>query len=113
MKRRPFLHQPGFLGMSKYELKLTRAMVIEGAVIRAGTKVHLDKNTAKDFLRRGKAELVSEPAGDTDHNGGDQDVDLSRMNKGQLVQVAEGVGVEGAENMTKAEIIAAIESAAQ
>lgn len=99
--------------MSKYELKLTRAMVIEGAVIRAGTRVRLDEATAKDFLRRGKAELVSAPADDNSDTGSDQGVDLSRMNKAQLVQVAEGVGIEGAENMTKAEIIAAIESAAQ
>jgi len=94
--------------MKTYELKLTSAMVIEGGVVRAGTRVRLDEATAKDFLRRGKAELVSAPADD----GDDQGVDLSRMNKSQLLEVAEQMGVEASDDMTKAQIIEAISGAA-
>lgn len=38
-------------------LKLTGAVVIEGAIARAGTLVEMVEAEAKDLLRRGKAEL--------------------------------------------------------
>lgn len=96
--------------MKTYELKLTRAMVIQGGVVRAGTKVSLDEPTAKDFLRRGKAELISAPAND-DRDDCDQGVDLSRLNKTQLVDLAGQLGIEGAGDLTKAQLVAAIEAA--
>lgn len=102
--------------MKTYKLKLTSAMVIAGGVVRAGASVDVDEVTAKDFLRRGKAELVSKPAAShQEEHQGDQDneVDLSRMNKAQLVEVAAGLGIEGADDLTKAEIIAAIEAAGE
>ncbi|AWM87369.1 Rho termination factor N-terminal domain-containing protein [Microvirga sp. 17 mud 1-3] len=93
--------------MKTYELKLTRAMVIEGGVVRAGTRVMLDEAVAKDFLRRGKAELVSAPADDGD--GGQ--VDLGKLNKAQLLEVAEQLGIQDAADMTKAQLVEAIEAA--
>jgi len=102
--------------MNTYELKLTSAMVIEGGVVRAGTRVRLDEATAKDFLRRGKAELVSEPAKPTEQHQDDdqeQDINLDRLNKAQLLEVADQMGVEASDDMTKAQIIEAINGAAE
>lgn len=101
--------------MKTYELKLTRAMVIDGGVVRAGTKVTLDKATATDFLRRGKAELISAPAEDTDQGDhADQGADISKLNKQQLVELAQQLGLASVSgDMTKAEIVAAIEAAGQ
>lgn len=92
--------------MKKYELKLTSAMVIAGSVVRAGTRVMLDEPTAKDFLRRGKAELVATPVAE-DHAG--DFVDIRRMNKTELLEYAGTLGVKVNEELTKAQIIAAIE----
>lgn len=97
--------------MKKYEIKLTSALVIDGRVVRAGTKIAADEATAKDFLRRGKAELVSAPEAPEVGDDDVEQVDLSNLNKDQLVDVAEQLGVEGVGKMTKAEIIAAIEAA--
>lgn len=92
--------------MKKYELKLTSAMVIDAKVVRAGTRVMLDESTAKDFLRRGKAELVATPVAE-DPTG--ESVDIRRMNKKELLEHADKLGVEVNEELTKAQIIAAIE----
>lgn len=102
--------------MKTYELKLTRAMVIAGGVVRAGTKVNLDVATAKDFLRRGKAELVGgariEDAADDART--ENEVDISKLNKPQLVELAQQLGlVSVSMDMTKPEILAAIEAAGQ
>lgn len=97
--------------MKTYTLKLTSAMVIAGGVVRAGTTVELDQATAKDFLRRGKAELISAPAEAEQPAQDDAEVDLSKLNKAQLVEVAEQLNIEGAAGMTKAELLEAIENA--
>lgn len=92
--------------MKKYELRLSSAMVIAGSVVRAGTCVMLDEPTAKDFLRRGKAELVATPV--DEHHPGDS-TDIRRMNKAELLEHAGTLGVKVNEELTKAQIIAAIE----
>lgn len=99
--------------MQTYRLKLTRAMVVEGNVVRAGTEVTLDEATAKDFLRRGKAELVAviDQTEAADADQADETPDLSRLNKSQLLELAGQLGVEADDSMTKAQIIAAIEGA--
>lgn len=94
--------------MKKYELKLTSAMVIDAKVVRAGTRVHLDEHTAKDFLRRGKAELIGATPGEPDET---PPVDLGRMNKAQLLEHAAEAGVEANDDMTKAQILEAIQNA--
>lgn len=94
--------------MSKYELKLTSAMVINANVVRAGAVVFLDETTAKDFLRRGKAELVAVPVAQAPTADADA-VDVRRMNKAELIEHANANGVDVSDDLTKAQIIEAIE----
>lgn len=94
--------------MNKYELKLTSAMVINASVVRAGTNVFLNEAIAKDFLRRGKAELVAVPVAQAPTADADA-VDIRRMNKAELIEHAAANGVEVSDDLTKAQIIAAIE----
>lgn len=97
--------------MKTYELKLTSALVIAGQVVRAGTKVEVDEATAKDFLRRGKAELLGAPvAADEDPADSDQ-VDLAKMSKAELVEIATAMNIEGADKLNKAELVEAIQAA--
>lgn len=54
------------------QLKLTAAIVVEGAIVRAGSLVEMVESEAKDLLRRGKAELhavIEAIEGDDDANG--------------------------------------------
>lgn len=94
--------------MKKYELQLTSAMVINATVVRAGSRVRLDESTAKDFLRRGKAELVALPVEDAPTVNADV-VDLRRMNKNDLLAHAATLGITVSDELTKAQIIDAIE----
>lgn len=53
------------------QLKLTAAIVVEGAIVRAGSLVEMVESEAKDLLRRGKAELhavIEAVEGDEDTN---------------------------------------------
>ena len=53
------------------QLRLTAAIVVEGAIVRAGSLVEMVESEAKDLLRRGKAELhaiVEAIEGDDDSN---------------------------------------------
>jgi 2-oxoglutarate dehydrogenase E2 component (dihydrolipoamide succinyltransferase) len=43
-------------------IKLTAATVIDGALVRAGTKLEMTDDEAKSLLRLGKAELLTQPA---------------------------------------------------
>lgn len=96
--------------MKTYKLKLTSALVIEGQVVRAGTTVEVAENYAKDFLRRGKAELVGSHG---DQDAGDEP-DLHRMKKDELLDIAQQMGlISVSDAMTKAEILDAIEAAAK
>jgi hypothetical protein len=52
------------------QLRLTGAIVFEGAIARAGTIVEMVESEAKDLLRRGKAELHS-VLGDDDADDAD------------------------------------------
>lgn len=95
--------------MRTFKLKLSSAMVINGGVVRAGTTVELDEPTAKDFLRRGKAELISAPEPEVVKASEAEEIDLSKMTKPQLAAVAEQLGIEGVDGMTKADLVKAIE----
>lgn len=88
-------------------LVLTSALVIDGEVIRAGTLVEVSEREAKNFLHRGKARLATEADG-APKSDEKPETDLSRMSKAQLLAFAESNEIEVSENMTKAEIIAAI-----
>ncbi|MDT9105824.1 hypothetical protein RSW49_23065, partial [Escherichia coli] len=45
-------------------LKLTAAIVVDGAIVTAGNLVEMVESEAKDLLRRGKAVLHGEPIDD-------------------------------------------------
>lgn len=88
-----------------YVLKLTSAIVIDGEVMKSGALVEVTEAEAKNLLSRGKAELHSEQPADESH------FDLSKMNKGQLLEIADNLEIEGADKMNKAQLIEAIEAA--
>lgn len=94
-----------------FVLKLTSAIAVDGDVMRAGSLVEVDEATARNLLHRGKAELATESDGGELGQG--KEVDLSRLNKAQLLAHAASVNVEVSEAMSKAEIQAAIEAADQ
>lgn len=95
--------------MKTYKLELASATVIEGKIIRRGAEVTVDEAVAKNLLARGKAKLVSAP--DDDGDEGSEGVDLSRLNKAQLIDAAQALGIEGATEMSKAQLVAAIQAA--
>ena len=43
----------------------------------------------------------------------DDDVEITKMNKDQLIAIAEQMEIEGADKMTKAQLIEAIEAAGE
>ena len=98
--------------MKSYVLKLTSAIVVDGEIIRAGNLVELSEPEAKNLLGRGKAVLAT--AADGYHGADDYDetsgVDLSKLNKAQLQDIANGHGIEFEDSTTKAQLIAAIEA---
>lgn len=100
--------------MSKtYVLKLTSALVIAGAICRAGSLVEVSEAEAKNFLHRGKAVLATEADGverqpDPMAAG---DTELSKFNKAELLAFAKENGVEVSDGMTKAQILDAIDAA--
>lgn len=98
--------------MKSYVLKLTSAIVVDGGIVKAGQLVELSGPEAKNLLSRGKAVLAT---ADDGYHGDDEDetsgVDLSKLNKTQLQEIAKGHGVDFEESTTKAQLIAAIEEA--
>ena len=99
--------------MKKYELRLTSAMGIDGRLYRAGTVVVLDERTAKDFLRRGRAELLVCEDLEQDPAASPDLPDFQKLSKKQLLELAEELGIEADETMTKADIIKAIDKGSE
>lgn len=90
-----------------YVLKLTSAIAISGEVMKAGSLVEVSELEAKNLLSRGKAVMHDEqPARD-------DDVEITKMNKDQLIAIAEQMEIEGADKMTKAQLIESIEAAGE
>lgn len=90
-----------------FTIKLTAAIVVDGEIATAGEVVELSRREAQNILARGLGELH----GDKELDGEDG-VDLSRLNKAQLVALAQSLGVISVgDGNTKAEIVAAIEAA--
>ena len=99
-------------------LVITSAIVIDGEIAKPGEIVEVSEREAKNFLHCGKARLAtaddgipaSEPA-DADGPEGDtgSDVNLDRLNKTQLTELAIQQGIEPGE-MTKAQLVEAIEA---
>lgn len=98
--------------MKSYVLKLTSAIVVDGGIVKAGALVELSEAEAKNLLSRGKATLATAADG---YDGNDDDVetsgvDLSRLNKTQLQEIAKGHEIAFEDSTTKAQLIAAIEA---
>lgn len=100
-------------------LVLTSALVIDGNVCRAGELVEVGEVEAKNFLGRGKARFATEEDGIeipaelpavTDSHG--EPVDLSKLNKGELLALAKKRKVSIGSGATNEQIIEAIEAAA-
>lgn len=91
--------------MKSVLLKLTSAIVIAGAIAKAGEVVEVTELEAKNLLARGKGVLNDEQPAD------EVDLDLSKKTKDQLLEIADNLEIEGAAKMNKAQLIEAIEAA--
>lgn len=98
--------------MKSIILKVVSAIVVDGIVARAGQLIEVSEAEARNLLHRGKCELAAADD-DAPAGGGDDDalVNLSKLNKAQLLEMAAELALEVSDKNTKAEIIAAIEAA--
>ena len=93
--------------MKSVLIKLTSAIAIAGAIAKAGEVVEVTELEAKNLLARGKGKLNDEQPADSD------DLDIEKMTKDQLVDLADKMEIEGAAKMTKAQLIEAITAAGE
>ncbi|WP_298938131.1 Rho termination factor N-terminal domain-containing protein [uncultured Ruegeria sp.] len=84
------------------KIKITSAVSIGGKIITPGKTLDLDEPLAKNLLQRGKAELSTVNV---------DDKQLGKMTVAELKAEAKELGIEGADDMNKAKLIAAIEEA--
>lgn len=97
--------------MKSYVLKLTSAIVVDGGIVKAGQLVELSEAEAKNLLSRGKAVLATAADGYEGHDDDESSgVDLSKLNKAQLQDIAKGHEIAFEDSTTKAQLIAAIEA---
>lgn len=103
-----------------HAIKITRAVGIGGVMCVAGQIVEVSDSAAKELIRRGRGVLAAandeefrdDEGDDNDGGDGDNQVDLSKMNKAQLLEYAATAGIADVDDSnTKAQIIAAIEAA--
>lgn len=93
--------------MKSVLIKLTSAIAISGAIAKAGEVVEVTELEAKNLLARGKGKLNDEQPAD------DDDLDIEKMTKDQLIDMADQLEIEGAAKMTKAQLIEAITAAGE
>lgn len=93
--------------MKSVLIKLTSAIAISGSIAKAGEVVEVTEPEAKNLLSRGKGVLHKEQPAHED------DLDINKMTKDQLLEIAEQMEIEGAAKMTKAQLIEAIEAAGE
>lgn len=93
--------------MKSVLIKLTSAIAISGAIAKAGEVVEVTELEAKNLLARGKGKLNAEQPADAD------DLDIEKMTKDQLIDLADQMEIEGAAKMTKAQLIEAITAAGE
>lgn len=79
----------------KYVVALTAATVIEGVIRKRGEEVELTKAEAENLLYRGRAEIIG-----SDEANEDQVIDLGKMEKVDLVELATEYGIENADALT-------------
>lgn len=95
----------------KVALNITSAVAIGGKIIVPSSPdakgILVEETLAKNLLHRGRAELATDNETDDD----DDDKPLADMNVAELKTIANGLGIDGADGMKKAELIKAIEKA--
>lgn len=92
--------------IQKFVLKLTAAIVIDGEIRKAGEQVEVDKALAENLLYRGRAELVGSDEADED-----QVVDLNKMKKAELVDLATEYEIANPNDLTVDQLREAIKEA--
>lgn len=95
--------------MKSFFLVLTSAIAIEGNICRAGALIEVSEREAKNLLARGKARLATVDDGAPEHDEESEQDDLSKLNKAALLELAKSEEIEGADSMTKAELIEALQ----
>lgn len=92
-------------------LVLTSAIAISGAICRSGQVVEVSELEAKNLLHRGKARLATADDGVDLGQEDESTLDLSKLKKPQLLELAAKLDIEGAEDMTAKQLVEAIEAA--
>ena len=91
-------------------IALTSAVAIDGEIRVAGEEVEVDQELAKDLLTRGRGVLVEDDSSQI----GDDEIDLSKMTKAQLVEFAmQEYELELDASLTKDKLIEEIQTAAE
>lgn len=89
----------------KIEIKITSAVVLDGEIVTPKSKVRVDAKIARNLVARGKAEELGAGAEE------DGEKPLDEHTVPELKEIAKEYGVEGADKMKRADLIAAIEAA--
>lgn len=89
----------------KYAVILTAATVIEGVIRKRGAQVELSKAEAENLLYRGRAEIID--------SGEDEELNIGKMKKPELVKLATEYGIENPDSLTVDELRDAIIKAAE
>jgi hypothetical protein len=101
------------------ELVVSSSFVLDGKIVTKGKLVAVDEAAAKDLLRRGKAVIAggtSPPkvlATSSETIALPPPSELDKLTKAELLEMAKDLGLEAKASDTKAELIAALESAAK
>lgn len=69
-------------------IALTTAIALDGEIFKAGEQVEVSEDLAKDLLYRGRGTLIEADPEDGHEDDDEQNVDLSKLNKAQLVEFA-------------------------
>ncbi|RZG78355.1 hypothetical protein EXE10_18215 [Acinetobacter sp. WCHAc060033] len=80
-------------------IALTSAVVIGGEIRKKGDEFEVSHELAQDLLRRGRGTMV-EGGEDDEH-----EIDLAKLKKPQLIELAIEYGVENPESLTVAQLI--------
>lgn len=92
--------------MTNVVIALSTAVVLGGEIHKAGEQIEVDKTLAQELLRRGRGTLVEVESDEM------ETLDLSKMKKAELVELALEYGIENTDSMTVAQLIEAIQAAA-
>lgn len=96
------------------KVKITSAVAFGGEIKRPGTIMDLPEDQAKNLLERGRAELYTagdKAEGGDSGDGDDTDPSLDEMSDDELRLEAIDYEIDGAEDMSREDLIAAIEAA--